>query len=354
MITAGCHSAANLRFRPTMEDKHYWAIGGDKAYFGVFDGHAGSGCATWCAKNMHQVLERNVAARRPNETLDDVISRTYAECDATVCKSETSGATGSVVYISGRTLYCSNVGDSHAVLCGRGRAHRLTAEHRTTNSAEVRRLVSSGGEVRGGRAQGVLSVTRALGNPQLKPYVTARPFVMHRDLEPDDDMLIIATDGLWDVCAPQAAADLIAGVRDPREAARLLVQSALLWGSADNVTVVVVYLHEQRRIPSQVLALTPPAHQELPWPAIHREPDACRHSPDDDSDRGTAKCSRRPHQASEPETPATDAYDSIQGSLEKLSLGRSAPRVSPQRPRKISVPLVFDDLDSGSDAVADD
>jgi serine/threonine protein phosphatase PrpC len=72
MLSAGCHSAANLRYRPTMEDRHYWEIDNTRAYFGVFDGHAGSGCASWCARNVHVYLDRNLSVFEEDKCLESV------------------------------------------------------------------------------------------------------------------------------------------------------------------------------------------------------------------------------------------------------------------------------------------
>jgi len=44
---------------------------------------------------------------------------------------------------------------------------------------------------------GVLSVTRAIGDATLKPYVTASPEVKEMYVE-SGDLILIASDGLWD------------------------------------------------------------------------------------------------------------------------------------------------------------
>lgn len=50
-----------------------------------------------------------------------------------------------------------------------------------------------------GKVAGVLSVTRAFGDTDVKPYVTAEPHLKTVKLDPSDTHLIIACDGLWDV-----------------------------------------------------------------------------------------------------------------------------------------------------------
>jgi serine/threonine protein phosphatase PrpC len=64
----------------------------------------------------------------------------------------------------------------------------------------------------------------------------------------DCPMLIMACDGVWDVFSDQEAAGLLmqkylaGGCQPFEDAANILVQAAIDKGSADNVTVIVVFL----------------------------------------------------------------------------------------------------------------
>ena len=63
----------------------------------------------------------------------------------------------------------------------------------------------------------------------------------------DEDFLILACDGLWDVVKPGEAVDLVvqhvAEGGDRSSVAKLLVDSAKSGGSNDNISVVVIFLH---------------------------------------------------------------------------------------------------------------
>lgn len=73
--------------------------------------------------------------------------------------------------------------------------------------------------------------------------VTALPEVTAVELGPDDHFLILASDGLWDVMSVQEAVGLVYDtVKDPTLAGKRLVCEALMRGSADNVTAMVVFL----------------------------------------------------------------------------------------------------------------
>jgi protein phosphatase 1L len=52
-------------------------------------------------------------------------------------------------------------------------------------------------------------VSRAFGDRLLKKYVVAEPDVVEESLSGDDTLLIMATDGLWDVISNQDAISMV-------------------------------------------------------------------------------------------------------------------------------------------------
>jgi protein phosphatase PTC1 len=87
----------------------------------------------------------------------------------------------------------------------------------------------------------MLAITRALGDADLKEYVSGRPFTSEVVLDPSmDTHLILACDGLWDVVTDKECIDYIVDQHDPAEAAHILVDFALEQGSTDNISVIVV------------------------------------------------------------------------------------------------------------------
>lgn len=68
-----------------------------------------------------------------------------------------------------RFLHVANVGDSRAVLCRSGLACRLTVDHKASLRSERERIINSGGVVTANhRVNGVLAISRALGDHMLK------------------------------------------------------------------------------------------------------------------------------------------------------------------------------------------
>lgn len=59
------------------------------------------------------------------------------------------------------------------------------------------------------RVEGVLAVSRAIGDVNLKPYVTCDPEITNHVLTPEDQFLILASDGLWDVMSNEEVGSFI-------------------------------------------------------------------------------------------------------------------------------------------------
>lgn len=273
---AFCHTQ-NARYRPTMEDASKlvsnFLDSPGSAYYAVFDGHAGSFAANWCAANVYKLLAQNLLLFSGHWSVPAIFASTFEQADrrlATVQGTDRSGCTAAIVYVKteivqqsrrrysfspaeaarhaatcgsvkkNRTLYTANVGDSRIVLSSRGMARRLTHDHRASDSGETLRIRQLNGKVTMGRVNGQLAVSRAIGDLALKPWVSARPHTSSLLLDDDDEFVIIACDGVWDVVKDQVAVDLIRHIENVTEAAQELVRHALFKGSTDNVTCMVV------------------------------------------------------------------------------------------------------------------
>lgn len=144
----------------------------------------------------------------------------------------------------------ANTGDCRAVLCRKGEAIDMSQDHRPNYASERRRVEELGGYIDDGYLNGVLSVTRALGDWDMKlPRGSASPLIADPefrqvDLTEDDEFLIMGCDGIWDVMSSQQAVSLVRrGLRrhdDPEQCAKDLVMEALRLNTFDNLTVIVV------------------------------------------------------------------------------------------------------------------
>lgn len=217
-------------------------------FFGVFDGHGGREAAVYAAKNLFLKIGRNFSLNA-SEPLKSITSA-FEETNAWMMQQRmNSGSTAAVSFAVGSTLYTANVGDTRVVLGWKDRkAVRLSFDHKPSVTTEKERIERLGGEVTKkygvARVNGVLGVSRAFGDCKLVPYVSAVPHVNILELTDETMFLIIACDGLWDEFTDQEAVNLVfdksATVQNMGE---YLSNMAIMRGSQDNVSVVVVYLN---------------------------------------------------------------------------------------------------------------
>ena len=99
-----------------------------------------------------------------------------------------------------RVLYSANAGDARGVLCRAGKAVRLTYDHKGSDKQEAKRITDAGGFVMSGRVNGVLAVTRSLGDSSMKEFVVGAPYTTETELCEEDEFLILACDGVRDLC----------------------------------------------------------------------------------------------------------------------------------------------------------
>jgi len=95
-----------------------------------------------------------------------------------------------------RVLYCANAGDARGVLCRGGKAIRLTYDHKGSDKQEAKRIMDAGGFVMSGRVNGVLAVTRSLGDSSMKEFVVGSPYTTETELFDEDEFVILACDGV--------------------------------------------------------------------------------------------------------------------------------------------------------------
>ncbi|KAJ2696916.1 mgpp2cl-1, protein phosphatase 2C-like protein 1 [Coemansia sp. IMI 209128] len=256
----GVAFSKNRRYRRTMEDAHchqydFEGVEG-QAFMAIFDGHAGRQAAQWCGENFADVFLQ-IKQEHSGLPVPEIFNLAFIEADRrlAVDLKTHSGCTAAVAYLQvkdavageaatrQRTLYCANVGDARAVLSRAGTAVRLTYDHKGDDVHECTRISESGGYVFNGRVNGILAVTRALGDSSLKQFVIGNPYTTETKLGDADDVLILACDGLWDVCSDQEAVDLVRSMDShPAHTSQMLLEYALSNESTDNITTMVFRL----------------------------------------------------------------------------------------------------------------
>ncbi|ORX47704.1 protein phosphatase 2C [Hesseltinella vesiculosa] len=250
-FSLGVSEDRNRRWRRTMEDSYNYVTSFNnipgQGYFAIFDGHAGKATAEWCGNNFHSVLADCLNRHDyQKKSIPEILNLAFLQVDQRVNENvgKFSGCTAVVAYVAvkndKRSLYIGNVGDARAVLMRDGRAERLTYDHKGSDAQEAKRITDLGGFVLNNRVNGVLAVTRSLGDSVMKEFVVGNPYTTETELGPLDEFMILACDGLWDVCEDQDAVDLIKDIQDPLEASKTLLQHALSKCSTDNLSIMVV------------------------------------------------------------------------------------------------------------------
>ncbi|KAF8080904.1 hypothetical protein N665_0915s0004 [Sinapis alba] len=301
-------SYADIGPKRNMEDEHICVddlssqvgclseLPNPSAFYAVFDGHGGSEAATYLKQNairlffeddkfpqtseVNSVYVEEVKSSLRNAFLQADLALAAEDCSI----SSSSGTTALAALISGRLLTVANAGDCRAVLCRKGRAIQMSHDHRPINALERKRVEECGGVIEDGYLNGELSVTRALGDWDMKrtPHGSSKsplisePEIKQITLTEDDEFLVMGCDGIWDVLTSQEAVSIVKrGLNrhdDPTRCARELVRKALDLKTFDNLTAVVVSfvkgdrVGEEGAVPlekKRCFSLTPEAFRSL-------------------------------------------------------------------------------------------
>nr|XP_028597742.1 probable protein phosphatase 1N isoform X1 [Podarcis muralis] len=255
-------------WRAHMEDAHTaqpqlpGALAG-WAFFAVYDGHAGSTVAQFCARHLlGHVLEAEALSGQEEDpaAVKEAVREAFLAIDRRMQDLsraeawEHAGTTAVAVLVSPRHLYFINLGDSRALLCRSAAVTFYTDDHKPTKPRERRRIENAGGTVVLQRVNGSLAVSRALGDfgykavswrgPTEQP-VSPEPEVYQLERCPDaDEFLVLACDGVWDtfdnagLCAFVRSRLCLTG--SPRDVCECVLDSCLYKGSRDNMTCIVV------------------------------------------------------------------------------------------------------------------
>eukprot|EP00906_Rhabdomonas_costata_P021573 RCo031304 len=213
-------------WRRGMEDAHTCVLnlGGSKrcAFFGVYDGHCGQNTARFCGENLHKRLTSDPAFA--DGRYEEALSSAFLGIDEDLLRdpmlhNDGSGCTAVVVLVTDTEIYCGNAGDSRCVLCRDGKPVPLSQDHKPNNETELKRIQQAGSFVSSGRVNGNLALSRAIGDfdfkqnksiPAADQAISAKPDVIVHKLTPEDEFLVLACDGVWDVMSNE---DVMAFVR---------------------------------------------------------------------------------------------------------------------------------------------
>ncbi|KAJ8607906.1 hypothetical protein MRB53_040002 [Persea americana] len=182
----------------------------DNGYFAIFDGHAAGATSSQEQRLHRRYSSLALEDRIPNNTSatgSTAVAPAVAEKVAKSTPTEGTETPPEVVQTvehevrkeatRQRVLYTANVGDARIVLCRNGKALRLSYDHKGSDENEGKRIASAGGLILNNRVNGVLAVTRALGDAYMKDLVTGHPYTTETVIQGDiDEFMILACDGV--------------------------------------------------------------------------------------------------------------------------------------------------------------
>lgn len=260
------HAIRNSRRK--MEDRHVviedmQTLLGDRlqldqpySFYGVYDGHGGVDASYYAAAHLHYVATRDPAF---TESPSRAMMCAYSQIDKAFIKKSKreglrSGTTGVTAVVNSDCLHVTWLGDSQAVLMRNGQAVSIMEPHSPEREDEKRRIEEMGGCVvwfGAWRVNGSLSVSRSIGDPEYKPYVSSDADTAVIPLDGTEECIILACDGLWDGVtkeqACQTVQENIDNGADLSKVSSILVNMAKDNGSGDNITAIVVYLNPYHR-----------------------------------------------------------------------------------------------------------
>ncbi|KXS18361.1 protein serine/threonine phosphatase 2C, partial [Gonapodya prolifera JEL478] len=185
------------------------------SFFVVSDGHRGNRVSHYLSRRIHwrvasmdefERKEYGEALRLGFMAVEQELFKAYA----TVLRGkEPAGSTCCCALVTDdKELFVANVGDSRAVLSCGGVTVPMSFDHKPGLPEERQRISRAGSSVIEGRVQGRLATARAFGDfdfkrnrnlPLEEQAVTAKPEVLRKQLKDDDEFIVIASDGVWDV-----------------------------------------------------------------------------------------------------------------------------------------------------------
>jgi len=242
-----------------MEDRAFVSILCPGVCFcGVLDGHGGRKAVDFWTEGLSKWLrdELSKIAVPTLERVKNAVEEVFLDSDKQWydqnCSTSGTTFTGVLIFSKEKVVYLINLGDSRTVLF-LDRKIISSKDHKPSNPSEEERVGKAGGYVSWNRVDGILAVSRALGDIDFKgiskykgreakvspvPDVTEYPFSK-------DTKIIMASDGLFDKVEDNS---MILRYFDEYEEDPCdeLMRYAAMKGSMDNIIIMMLDLSLQK------------------------------------------------------------------------------------------------------------
>ncbi len=226
--------------------------------FEIFDGHGGDEMSSYLQANLAKIYKQNLLLNKGNIILS--LKNAFHDADDEMREQlniEGLGSTGTLVHIvkglgPSLEVYSANVGDSRVSLISPEHIIRLSCDHRTTDEKEKKRILEAGMEIIDDRICGTLMLTRIFGNYEYKEEnekdnntgLICEPFIskINIDLNIENQFLILASDGIWDILTEEDIQNIIKKYQDTQKICSVIIKKCLENEAWDNMSVFAVKL----------------------------------------------------------------------------------------------------------------
>jgi protein phosphatase 2C family protein 2/3 len=255
-------------------------------FFGIFDGHGGSGCSLYLKKNLHKFI-KNFSKEAIREAIN-ITEEKFLKEEALDEKGEVkdqSGSCGIMTMIQNNKCIIANVGDSRLVVYRNRKVFFCSEDHKPGSNIEKERITKAGGKIyqtpslfplyQNGKEieipwrvlPGRLSVSRTFGDVEAKEekfggnknVVVALPDITEIELNDEFNFIILGCDGIFDVLSNEEILECVKIVLNEKniqeinqdvnisqlcgDFAEMIIKSSLAKDSFDNVSCVVIAIN---------------------------------------------------------------------------------------------------------------
>ncbi|RCN39300.1 protein phosphatase 2C [Ancylostoma caninum] len=189
----------------------------DIGLMAVFDGHGGAECSAYSCAHLPAEFVR--ALNVHPSSLEDSLKEAFERLDTRLsarCENERwrSGTTAVAAAIDPKQIAIAWIGDSAAyILSEPEKFQKITRAHVPTNEEEARRVEQDGGQllyIQGElRVNGVLNLTRALGDIGGRPMISPKADTTLIDRDTSQYLVLLACDGVSELFRDSEVLDMI-------------------------------------------------------------------------------------------------------------------------------------------------
>lgn len=220
--------------------------------YALLDGHGGSDTSNYGVFKIAELFSQIENFDVTEESVKSVVANLI---DSLKKQNFGDGATMALAVLTENKVVAANLGDSRVLLIGKNGDIKFSLrDHKPVFREEIDRILSVGGKIVCGRVDGVLAVSRCLGDFSIRG-VSYDPEIVISDIDNDEDRwLVLCCDGVFDVISNDDVAEIAKTAKNAADLAYRLRNTAAVRLSTDNISAIAVDLKERNKKASKMKA----------------------------------------------------------------------------------------------------